>query len=48
MDKYNWTTSEIDRLDFFQTTRLLFDEDIKKTQEPLVYIDQVEGIPKAF
>ncbi len=43
MEKYNWTTSEIDYLDFFETTKILFDEDIEKKKEPLMFIDEVFG-----
>lgn len=43
MDRFNWTTSEIDKMDFFQTTKILFDEEQVK-KEPLVFIDQIPEI----
>lgn len=41
MERFNWTTSQIDEMDFFKTIEVLFDDDLKKQKEPLMYIDQI-------
>ena len=45
MEKFNWTTDEIDSMDFNKTVDILFNEEnIKKhKEEPLQFIDQVFG-----
>lgn len=44
MERFQWSTSEIDKMDFFQTTKILFDEETKEKKEPLVFIDQIPEI----
>ncbi len=41
MERFNWTTTQIDKMDFFETTNLLFNEELDKNKEPLMYIDQI-------
>ncbi|WP_446453336.1 hypothetical protein [Tuanshanicoccus yangjingiae] len=43
MERFNWTTDEIDRLDFNYTLDILMNELPDKKEEPLQFIDQVFG-----
>lgn len=47
MEKYRWTPDEIDKMDFYNTLELVFNEmeqREKQQQAPTGYIDQVLGI----
>ena len=42
MERFNWTTDQVDQMDFFQTTEILFNEEAEKDKkEPLMFIDQI-------
>lgn len=41
MDQYQWTTTEIDKQDFYKTVELVFEEFDGAEEEPVYYIDQV-------
>lgn len=43
MEKYNWSTSEIDNMDFFKTVDIIFDDVEASSNEPTEFIDQVFG-----
>lgn len=43
MERFNWTTTQIDKMEFDKTMNILFDDQSKMKEEPLQFIDQVFG-----
>lgn len=43
MEKYKWSTTEIDNMDFFKTVDIIFDEVEASNSEPIEFIDHVFG-----
>ena len=42
MEQHNWSTNEIDKLDFFKTLDIL-NADMEQSKSELKYIDEVFG-----